>query len=99
MNNSASSRSFLATAGLALPAVSRAFVVHQASPKAAIQVMQKLRDRFKDTEPAKTADDAFQANDRYLGRLLIFRKGAYVAGFVNLTHRRTSHPPLAAAIP
>ena len=44
MHNSASCRSYLATAGLALPAVGRAFVVHQASPKAAIQVMQKLRD-------------------------------------------------------
>ncbi len=63
----------------------RAFVVHQASPEAAIQVMQKLRDRFGSSTPAKAADEAFEANDRYLGRLLMFRKGAYVAGFVNLT--------------
>ncbi len=63
----------------------RAFVVHQPSSDAAVQVMQKLRDRFGNTTPAKSADEAFEANDRYLGHLLIFRKGAYIAGLVNLT--------------
>ena len=80
----------------------RAFVVRQASLDSAIQVMQKLRDRFGASEPMKTADEAFQANDRYLGRLLIFRKGAYVAGFVNLTAdapAAKSAQVLAAAIP
>jgi hypothetical protein len=65
--------------------IGRAFVVRQASPDAAAQVLQKLRDRFGNTTPAKTADEAFDANDRYLGHLFIFRKGAYIAGFVNLT--------------
>jgi hypothetical protein len=65
--------------------IGRAFVVHQASPDAATQVMQKLRDRFGSTTPVKTADEAFDGNDRYLGHLFIFRKGAYIAGFVNLT--------------
>ncbi|HEY3838909.1 MAG TPA: DUF6599 family protein [Bryobacteraceae bacterium] len=63
----------------------RAFVVRQASPEAAAQVMQKLRDRFGAAEPVKTADEAFQADDRYLGHLVMFRKGPYVAGFVNLS--------------
>jgi hypothetical protein len=63
----------------------RAFVVRQASADAAVTVMQKLRERFGDAEVMKTADEAFQANDRYLGRLLMFRKGPYVAGFVNLS--------------
>ena len=63
----------------------RAFVVRQASPDAAAQVMQKLRDRFGATEAVKAADEAFQANDRYLGHLVMFRKGAYVAGIVNLS--------------
>jgi hypothetical protein len=50
----------------------------------------------------KTADEAFQANDRYLGRLLVFRKGAYVAGFVNLSADAPAGKAaqaLAAAIP
>lgn len=63
----------------------RGFLVRQASPEAAAQVMQKLRERFGETEAVKTADEGFQANDRYLGRLILFRKGAYVAGFVNLS--------------
>jgi len=63
----------------------RAFVVRQPSPDAAVQVMQKLRDRFRNSEPVKTADEAFRSNDRYLGQLLIFRKGPYIAGVVNLT--------------
>jgi hypothetical protein len=63
----------------------RAFVVRQPSADAAAQIMQKLRDRFGETEPLKTADEAFQASDRYLGKLVIFRKGPFVAGFVNLS--------------
>ncbi len=62
----------------------RGFVVRQASVEAAVQVMQKLRKRFGETQPVTTADEAFEANDRYLGRLVMFRKGPYVAGFVNL---------------
>jgi hypothetical protein len=67
----------------------RAFVVRQDSVAAATQVMQKLRDRFGETtKPAgaiSASDDAFEANDRYLGHLIIFRKGAFIAGLVNLT--------------
>ncbi len=80
----------------------RAFIVRQPTPEAAILVMQKLRDRFGNTTPATTADESFQANDRYLGRLVIFRKGPYLAGFVNLTAGAPvakSAQTLAAAIP
>jgi hypothetical protein len=62
----------------------RAFVVRQPTADAAIQVVQKLRERFGETQSVKIADEAFQGNDRYLGRLIVFRKGAYVGGFVNL---------------
>jgi hypothetical protein len=80
----------------------RAFVVRQASPEAAVQVMQKLRERFGETEAVKIADEAFQANDRYLGRLVMFRKGPYLAGFVNLSESTSATSPanaLCAAIP
>jgi hypothetical protein len=80
----------------------RAFVVRQASPEDAAQVLEKLRDRFGNTEPMKTADDAFRANDRYLGGLYMFRKGPYVAGFVNLSAEAPASQAaqaLAAAIP
>ena len=62
----------------------RAFVVRQESTEAASLVMRKLRERFADFEKVQTADEAFRANDRYLGSVWMFRKGSYVAGFVNL---------------
>jgi hypothetical protein len=74
----------------------RAFVVRQASEEAAMQIMQKLRDRFG------ASGETFQGNDRYLGRLVMFRKGAYIAGFVNLTADAPADKvanALSAAIP
>ncbi|MEK7405836.1 MAG: DUF6599 family protein [Acidobacteriota bacterium] len=62
----------------------KAFIVAEASPEEAAGVMRKLRARFGQTEPAKVADEAFQANDRYLGRLCFFRKGRYLGGFAGL---------------
>ncbi len=62
----------------------KAFIVAETSPEAAAGVMTKLRARIGQTEPAKIADEAFQANDRYLGRLCFFRKGRYIGGFANL---------------
>ncbi len=59
----------------------KAFVVKEDSPEAAAQVMTKLRARIGAVEPAQLADEAFQANDKYLGRLAFFRKGRYIAGF------------------
>ena len=80
----------------------RAFVVKQSSDAAAVQVMGKLRDRFGAGTTVKMADEGFQANDRYLGRLLVFRKGPYVAGFVNLSEGAPcieAANALSAAIP
>lgn len=62
----------------------RAFIVKQASPESAIQLMSKLRDKFGDIEPAAIGDEGLEATDKYLGHLLFFRKGAYVAGLTNL---------------
>jgi hypothetical protein len=59
----------------------KAFIVTEASPDAAAAVLDKLRARFAPTEKASVADDAFQANDRYLGRLCMFRKGRRLGGF------------------
>ena len=64
--------------------------------------MQKLRARVGENKPARIADEAFQATDRYLGRLCFFRKGKYVAGFSGLTEGQdavASGAALAARIP
>jgi hypothetical protein len=62
----------------------KAFLVREESPEAAAQVMTKLRARAGETQPAKVADEAYQANDKYLGRMIAFRKGPYVAGFAGV---------------
>jgi hypothetical protein len=62
----------------------KAFVVTEESAAAAGALMQKLRARFGQTVPAAIGDEAFQADDRYLGRLSIFRKGRYVGGYANV---------------
>ena len=62
----------------------RSFIAKQASVEAAIQLMGKLRDQFEDVEPGAIGDEAFEATDKTLGRLLFFRKGPYIAGFANL---------------
>ncbi len=66
-------------------AVGRAFVVPEATPLAAAATMEKLKARFTGAEP-KTGlgDEAFAARDPYLGGLLVFRKGARVAGVANV---------------
>ena len=64
--------------------VGRAFVVPEASPAAAAATMEKLRARFAGAAPVSgLGDEAFSAQDQYLGRLLVFRKGARVAGVAN----------------
>ncbi|MBS1874355.1 MAG: hypothetical protein JSU00_14155 [Acidobacteria bacterium] len=60
----------------------RAFIVKQ--PTGADQVIAKLKARFAEVQPISIGDEGFQATDKYLGRLIVFRKGAYVAGFANL---------------
>jgi hypothetical protein len=80
----------------------KAFVVFEASPESAAAVMNKLRQRFEPTSPARVAEEAFEARDPYLGSLCFFRKGRYIAGFANLpegTHPAQVAAPLAARLP
>jgi len=66
-------------------AAGRAFVVPEATPEAAAAAMEKLRARFAGAAPSSgLGDEAFSAQDQYLGRLLVFRKGARVAGVANV---------------
>jgi hypothetical protein len=79
-------------------AVGRAFVVTEASPEAATATLEKLRARFAGAAPATgLGDEAIAAQDQYLGRLLIFRKGARVAGVANVAEGGDA-APLAKAL-
>ena len=63
----------------------RAFVVAEESPEAASATLEQVRQRFGTTADADGIGDvAFTATDDYLGGLVLFRKGAYVAGVSNL---------------
>jgi hypothetical protein len=65
--------------------VGRAFLVPEATAAAATDAMEKLRARFPGASPvAGLGDEAFAAQDQYLGRVLAFRKGARLAGVVNV---------------
>lgn len=74
----------------------RAFVIRQPSADSAAQVMAKLKQRFGNTQPVSLTDEAFQANDKYLGRLLFFRKGVFVGGFANLAEGFDATKPAQA---
>jgi hypothetical protein len=79
-------------------AVGRAFVVPEATPAAAAATMEKLRARFAGAAPTSgLGDEAFSAQDQYLGRLLVFRKGARVAGVANVA-TGSDPAPLAKAL-
>jgi hypothetical protein len=63
----------------------QAFVVMEDSPESAAAVLNQLRQRFGEAgAPARVADEAFQADDQYLGGLCMFRKGRYIGGFANM---------------
>jgi hypothetical protein len=62
----------------------KAFLVREATPESAAEVMNKLRSRILESKPAQVGDEAFEANDKYLGRLCMFRKGRYIGGFTGL---------------
>ena len=62
----------------------QAFVVLEATPESAVEVMKKLRERFEGASPAQIGDEAFQAKAPYLEGICVFRKGRYVAGYANL---------------
>jgi hypothetical protein len=62
----------------------RAFLIREDSPSQAAAVMEKLRKRFGQTEAVSLGDESFRTDDKYLDRLVFFRKGPYLAGFANL---------------
>ncbi len=62
----------------------KGFLVQEASPDAAAQVMAKLKQRVGQTSPAEIADEGFVATDKYLNGMCVFRKGRYIGGFANL---------------
>jgi hypothetical protein len=72
----------------------KAFVAFETSSDSANAVMQKLRARFDQVTAANLADDAFQATDRYLGHLFIFRKGRLIGGY---SIKAEGHDPAALA--
>jgi len=83
----------LASGWVAQYAVGRAFVSPQASPESAASTLAKLRARFSDVEPlAGIGDEAFSARDAYLGELVVFRKGASVAGVANVAAGQDARP-------
>jgi hypothetical protein len=62
----------------------QAFIVLEASPESAADVLKKLRERFDGAFPAHVGDEAFQAKAQYLDGICIFRKGRTLAGYANL---------------
>ncbi len=75
----------------------KAFLVKEASPDAAAAVIAKWKTRIGETQAAQVGDEGFQARDRYLGGLYVFRKGQYIGGFANLKEG-TDGAPLAKAL-
>lgn len=70
---------------LAQYAKGKAFIVMpEASTQAASALLKKLADRIGGTQPAQAGEEAWQANDKYLGRMCVFRQGKYLAGYANL---------------
>jgi len=63
----------------------RMFVVTEASPESASEVLKKASARMgESSKPVSVGDEGFQATDKYLGRLCFFRKGKYVAGIAGV---------------
>jgi len=78
-------------------ATGKAFVVTEDTPASAAAVMQKLRERFGETTKVQAGDEAFQATDKYLGKVCIIRKGRYLAGYGNVPEGQDA-AKLAAAL-
>lgn len=76
----------------------KAFVVFEATPESAAGVIVRLKARFGDTKPATIADEAFLANDAYLGKLCFFRKGRYIGGYSINPDTAGDPVPLAQAL-
>jgi hypothetical protein len=61
----------------------QAFIVTEASPESAAEVLKALRQRFEGSTAATVGDEGFQAKAKYLDGICIFRKGRYLAGYAN----------------
>ena len=68
----------------------QAFIVMEESPRSAASLVSQLRQRFAEATPVHVADEAFQADDHYLGGLCMFRKGRYIGGFANMPDARAA---------
>jgi hypothetical protein len=93
----------LKTGFLAQYAVGRAFVVAEASLRAASDTLAQLRAPFTDARPAGgLGEEGFTAQDPYLDGLVVFRKGRHVAGVANVAAGQDALPlakALAARLP
>jgi hypothetical protein len=69
---------------LALYEQGKAFIVTEASDDAAKALMGRLKERFIPSGAAAGMEDGFITEDRYLGRMCIFRKGSRIAGWTNV---------------
>jgi hypothetical protein len=80
----------------------QAFIVLEASPQSAAEILKKLRERFDGALPAQVGDEAFEAKVQYLDGICIFRKGRYLGGYANLPEAQeaaSQAAKLAARIP
>jgi hypothetical protein len=80
----------------------QAFIVTEALPESAMAVLKSLREHFTGATAAQVGDEAFQAKEKYLGGICIFRKGRILAGYANLPESAdavSQAAKLAARIP
>lgn len=80
----------------------QAFIVLEASPQSAAEVLKQLRKHFDGATPAQVGDEAFQVKAQYLGGICIFRKGRTIGGYANLPDPQqaaSQAAKLAARIP
>jgi hypothetical protein len=77
----------------------RAFVATEKNAAATQAALAKLRERFPQAAAlaAGVGDEGFTAQDQYLGSLVVFRKGARVAGVANVPAGKDGLP-LAKAL-
>jgi hypothetical protein len=77
----------------------RAFVATEKDAAAAQAALAKVRERFPQAAAlaAGVGDEGFTAQDQYLGSLVVFRKGARVAGVANVPAGKDGLP-LAKAL-
>ena len=80
----------------------QAFIVLEASPESAAEVLKELRERFGGASSVPVGDEAFQTKAQYLDGICIFRKGRYLGGYANLPvpqEAASQAAKLAARIP